>query len=92
MRHVDTCGFGQGALKSRAMDISTWLDADRGRLTALAAHFGLTQSAVSQWRANGVPPARMKAVREFTGGAVTLDDMLPAWPQPDGREGSTVTT
>ncbi|WP_034930830.1 YdaS family helix-turn-helix protein [Candidatus Accumulibacter vicinus] len=74
------------------MDISTWLDADRGRLTALAAHFGLTQSAVSQWRANGVPPARMKAVREFTGGAVTLDDMLPAWPQPDGREGSTVTT
>lgn len=59
------------------MDLPTWLDADRGRLTALAAHFGLTQSAVSQWRSNGVPPQRMKAVREFTGGAVTLEEMLP---------------
>lgn len=59
------------------MDLPTWLDADRGRLTALAAHFDLTQSAVSQWRTNGVPPARMKAVREFTGGAVTLEEMLP---------------
>lgn len=59
------------------MNLTTWLDADRGRLTALATHFNLTQSAVSQWRANGVPPQRMKAVREFTGGTVTLDDMLP---------------
>lgn len=59
------------------MDLSTWLDADRGRLTALAAHFGLTQSAVSQWRSNGVPTQRMKAVRAFTGGEVTLDEMLP---------------
>ena len=69
------------------MDLPTWLDADRGRLTALAAHFSLTQSAVSQWRTNGVPPARMKAVREFTGGDVSLDEMLPdpAWPRPQGR-------
>jgi len=69
------------------MDISTWLDGDRGRLTAMAEHFGLTQSAVSQWRANGVPTSRMKAVRDFTGGAVTLDEMLPdpSWPHPDGR-------
>lgn len=53
----------------------------------MAEHFGLTQSAVSQWRTNGVPPARMKAVRDFTGGAVTLDEMLPdpAWPHPGGR-------
>lgn len=64
------------------MNISAWLDGDRGRLTALADHFGLTQSAVSQWRTNGVPPARMKAVRDFTGGAVSLDDMLP---DPQGR-------
>lgn len=69
------------------MKLSDWLDADRGRLTALAAHFSLTQSAVSQWRQNGVPPGRMKAVRDFTGGAVTLDDMLPdpTWPHPQGR-------
>lgn len=59
------------------MTLIDWLDADRGRLTALAAHFGLTQSAVSQWRTNGVPTARMKAVRDFTDGAVTLDEMLP---------------
>lgn len=71
------------------MNLTQWLDADggRGRLTALAEHFGLTQSAVSQWRTNGVPPARMKAVRDFTGGAVTLDEMLPepTWPHPQGR-------
>ena len=60
------------------MTLSDWLDADRGRLTALAAHFNLTQSAVSQWRSNGVPPKRMKAVRDFTGGAVSLEDMLEA--------------
>jgi len=59
------------------MKLTTWLDSDRGRLTALAAHFGLTQSAVSQWRTNGVPPARMKAVRDFTANEVTLDEMLP---------------
>lgn len=59
------------------MTLIEWLDADRGRLTAMASHFGLTQSAVSQWRTNGVPPARMKAVRDFTEGAVTLDEMLP---------------
>jgi DNA-binding transcriptional regulator YdaS (Cro superfamily) len=59
------------------MKLSTWIDAERGRLAAIAKHFNLSQSAVSQWRTNGVPPARMKAVREFTEGAVTLDDMLP---------------
>lgn len=63
------------------MKLSSWLDGDRGRLTALAAHFRLTPSAVSQWRTNGVPPARMKAVRDFTDGEVTLDDMLPG-PDP----------
>jgi DNA-binding transcriptional regulator YdaS (Cro superfamily) len=67
------------------MNFPSWLDADRGRLTAVAAHFGLSQSAVSQWRTNGVPPGRMKAVRDFTDGAVTLDEMLPTWPHPDGR-------
>lgn len=59
------------------MKLTTWLDADRGRLKALATHFGLTQSAVSQWRKNGVPPSRMKAVRDFTNCEVTLDEMLP---------------
>jgi len=59
------------------MTFTDWLKAETGRATALAAHFGVTASAVSQWRTNGVPPANMKAVREFTAGEVTLDDMLP---------------
>jgi len=62
------------------MDFPAWLDAERGRLTAVAQHFKRSQSAVSQWRRNGVPPELMKAVRDFTGGEVTLDDLLP-----DGR-------
>lgn len=59
------------------MDLQTWLDAERGRLTKLADHFGLTLGAVSQWRSNGVPVSRMKEVRDFTEGAVTLEEMLP---------------
>lgn len=69
------------------MTLIEWLDAGRGRSTALATHFALTQSAVSQWRTNGVPLGRMKAVREYTRGAVTLDEMLPdsTWRHPAGR-------
>ena len=59
------------------MNLNDWLDGDRGRLKAMAEHFGVTPSAVSQWRTNGVPPSRMKAVRDFTAGQVTLDDLLP---------------
>lgn len=72
------CGFG--CAKVPAMTLIEWLDADggRGRLTALAAHFALTQGAVSQWRQNGVPLPRMRAVQAFTGGAVTLEEMIPA--------------
>ena len=49
------------------MDLNTWLNEERGRMSAMAAHFGVTVSAVSQWRANGVPIDRMKAVRDYTG-------------------------
>lgn len=59
------------------MNFTNWIDAERGRLTALAIHFDLSQSAVSQWRGNGVPPKRMRAVCDFTNGAVSLDEMLP---------------
>lgn len=62
------------------MDFPAWLDADRGRTAALALHFRLTQSAVSQWRTNGVPLHRMKAVREFTAGEVSLEEMVPDAP------------
>ena len=58
------------------MKLTDWLDADRGRLKAMALHFDVTQSAVSQWRTNGVPRTRMRAVLEFTGGQVSLEEML----------------
>ncbi len=59
------------------MKLSSWLDEERGRAAALAAHFNVTLGAISQWRTNGVPRQRMRAVREFTGDKVTLDEMLP---------------
>jgi DNA-binding transcriptional regulator YdaS (Cro superfamily) len=64
------------------MDINTWLEAEKGRSATLAEHFGVTPSAVSQWKKNGVPLDFMKAVREFTGGAVTLDEMVPEAAEP----------
>jgi DNA-binding transcriptional regulator YdaS (Cro superfamily) len=60
----------------RSMKLDQWLDAERGRMSLMAVHFGVTTSAISQWR-SGVPPSKMKAVRAFTKGAVTLDDMVP---------------
>lgn len=64
------------------MRLSTWLEAERGRTTKLAAHFGLTLGAVSQWRTKGVPVDRMLAVRDFTAGEVTLEDMLAPAEEP----------
>ncbi len=59
------------------MNLQTWLDEEWGRSARLARHFGVTPGAVSQWRRQGVPLARMKAVRSFTQGEVSLEDMLP---------------
>jgi DNA-binding transcriptional regulator YdaS (Cro superfamily) len=60
------------------MNLTAWLEAEKGRSVALAAHFGVTPAAVSQWKENGVPLDRMKAVRDFTGNAVSLEEMVPA--------------
>lgn len=59
------------------MKLNDWLAAETGRLTALAKHFGVTPAAVSQWKENGVPLDRMRSVCEFTGGAVSLEDLVP---------------
>jgi len=64
------------------MTFNDWLAAEKGRASAIAAHFGVSPAAVSQWKVNGVPVANMKAVRDFTGGEVSLEDMLP---DPRGR-------
>lgn len=59
------------------MDLTTWLEQEKGRAASLAAHLDRTPAAVSQWKTNGVPLALMKAVRDFTGNAVTLEEMVP---------------
>lgn len=59
------------------MNLSVWLEEEKGRSAALATHFGVSRSAVSQWKSNGVPLDIMKAVRDFSGGNVTLEEMVP---------------
>lgn len=66
--------------KLHSMRFNDWIEAERGRLTRVAEHFGVTPSAVSQWLSNGVPSDRMLAVRALTDGDVTLDEMLEPLP------------
>ncbi len=73
------------------MNLTTWLEAEKGRSAALAAHFGVTAAAVSQWKTNGVPLANMKAVRDFTRNAVTLDEMVPEKLKPPQRRPARAT-
>lgn len=58
------------------MNLVTWLNEERGRQKALASHLGLTAGRVSQMADAGVPPKYMLSVRDFTGGAVTLESMV----------------
>lgn len=66
------------------MNLNQWLDGEVGRSARLAELFGVTAAAVTQWRTNGVPTGRMKAVRDFTAGEVTLDEMIPE-PTPSAE-------
>lgn len=72
------------------MKLRDWLKQERGRYAAMADHFDISTSAVSQWAsdAGGVPLSRMREVVAFTEGQVTLDDMIPSAPvnaQPDTK-------
>jgi len=65
------------------MTLNEWLDKEVGRNKKLAEFFCLTPSAVTQWRGEvGVPKNRMIEVRDFTGGEVTLEELVPA-PRQD---------
>lgn len=66
-----------GFAKLWHMKLNEWLNQEVGRAAKLASHFGRTASAISQWRTNGVPVDLIKSVRDFTGGEVTVDEMLP---------------
>ncbi len=59
------------------MQLTEWLESEKGRSLALSKFIGVTRSAVSQWKTNGVPLDHMRTVSKFTGGAVTLEDMVP---------------
>lgn len=58
------------------MNWNQWIDAEKGRAAIAARHFDVTEAAVSQWRDNGVPVGRMRAVCEFTEHEVTVDDLV----------------
>jgi len=58
------------------MTLREWLEAERGRSKLLAERFGVTPSAVSQWLTNGVPLRHMAEIRDLTGGAVSLDELI----------------
>lgn len=60
------------------MELRTWLDAERGRATSLAAHLNLSLGRVSQMADDGVPPKYMLSVRDFTKGQVTLEELVQA--------------
>lgn len=58
------------------MNLKEWLDAERGRYTELAGRLDVSVSRISQMADDGVPPKYMLAVRDFSGGAVTLEEMV----------------
>lgn len=53
-----------------------WIDEERGRSAALAAHLGVSPARVTQIADAGVPVKFMLQVNSFTGGAVTLESMI----------------
>jgi hypothetical protein len=58
------------------MELHAWLDDKKGRARDLAAHLGVSKTAVSLWRANGIPVAYMPQIHDFTRGAVSIDEMV----------------
>lgn len=61
------------------MQLKEWLDAERGRYVALAEHLGVSKSMVSQMACGHVrvPPVHYARIRDFTGGQVSIEDLLP---------------
>lgn len=53
-----------------------WIDAERGRAAALAAHLGVSPARLTQIADAGVPVKFMLQVRDFTGGSVSLESMV----------------
>lgn len=58
------------------IDLKTWLSQERGRAKALAACLGVSKARMSQIARGEVPREHLLAVRDFTGGEVSLEAML----------------
>jgi len=58
------------------MKLKNWLNEGRGRCTALALHLGVTRGRISQMADEGVPKKYLLKVRNFTGGQVSLEEMV----------------
>jgi DNA-binding transcriptional regulator YdaS (Cro superfamily) len=65
------------AVKLRFMTLSEYLQKHSGAAKALAKKLGVSQAAVSYWRhgVRKIPVAHCLAIRDFTGGEVTLPEM-----------------
>ncbi len=64
------------------MDLKTYVDAERGRASKLAAALGVDAPLISYW-ANGVrqvPAERCLAIQQATNGQVTCKEMRPDLP------------
>lgn len=71
------------------MELKTWLDAERGRYTALATHLDVTVGRISQMADEGVPLKHMRAVLDFTDGQVTVEEMVAGRiGEPPASQGS----
>jgi hypothetical protein len=68
------------------MTFSEWIDEERGRVAQVAGRFGISMSAVTQWRTNGVPVERMVELRELTAERVSIEEMVTERQQPAPRE------
>lgn len=69
------------------MELKTWLDAERGRYTALAGHLNVSVGRISQMADEGVPVKYMQAVSAFTKNKVTVAEMVKArTPEPKTTE------
>ena len=61
------------------MTINDWCAQTRGRQAALAAHLGLRPPTVADWLSGKkpIPLDHCPAIEQFTGGAVTCEDLRP---------------
>lgn len=66
--------------------LKQWLEKERGRSKALAAHLDLTAGRVSQMADDGVPAKYMLAVRDFTQGEVALETLVKERATPNTAE------